>query len=100
MARDRTQGKGDGPPTLSVCLIARNEADRLRSALDSVRDVAWEVVVVDTGSTDGTIDVALSWGARGCGRPCDQRGRLVAKEERWNQSHATIPTQSSGMGSS
>ncbi len=50
-------------PTLSVVLVAQNEADRL---LDTLRSVAWadEVVVVDGGSHDGTQEVALAWGAR------------------------------------
>lgn len=43
-------------PTLSVVAITRNEATRIRRCLESV---AWadEVVVVDSGSTDGTADV-------------------------------------------
>jgi tetratricopeptide (TPR) repeat protein len=50
--------------TLSVCMIARNEAPRIAGAIESVVEVADEVVVVDTGSTDETIPVALSAGAR------------------------------------
>ncbi|RYG25551.1 glycosyltransferase [bacterium] len=49
---------------LSVCLIVLNEASRLREALDSVREVADEIVVVDTGSTDGTPEFAASLGAQ------------------------------------
>lgn len=49
---------------LSVCLIVLNEASRLREALDSVREVADEILVADTGSTDGTADLAASLGAR------------------------------------
>jgi hypothetical protein len=49
---------------LSVCLIAKNEATRLAGAIDSVRGVADEVVVLDTGSTDGTVELAKSLGAR------------------------------------
>lgn len=49
--------------TLSVCLIVRDEATRLAAALASVRAVADEVVVVDTGSTDGTPALAASLGA-------------------------------------
>ncbi len=43
---------------LSVCLITRNEASRLAAAIESVRAVADEVIVNDTGSTDGTIELA------------------------------------------
>jgi tetratricopeptide (TPR) repeat protein len=50
--------------TLSVCMIVRNEAAILSKALVSVRDVAQEIVVVDTGSSDTTIEVARAHGAR------------------------------------
>jgi glycosyltransferase involved in cell wall biosynthesis len=48
---------------LSVVILAKNERDRLPGALDSVA-FADEVVVADTGSTDGTLDVARLAGAR------------------------------------
>lgn len=50
--------------SLSVCLIVRDEAARLGDAIASVRSVADEIVVVDTGSTDGTPELAASLGAR------------------------------------
>lgn len=49
---------------LSVCLIARNEQVSLPRALRSVVSVADEIVLVDTGSTDRTVEVALDCGAR------------------------------------
>jgi tetratricopeptide (TPR) repeat protein len=48
---------------LSVCMIARNEEDNIVRALESVRGLADEIVVVDTGSTDDTRRVAKSFGA-------------------------------------
>ncbi len=48
---------------LSVVILAKNERDRLPAALDSVR-FADEVVVADTGSTDGTQEFARLAGAR------------------------------------
>jgi len=48
---------------LSVAIIARNEEERLPACLESVR-FADEIVVVDSGSTDGTVAVAESYGAR------------------------------------
>ncbi len=48
---------------LSVVLIVKNEEDRLPGALESVA-FADEVVVADTGSTDGTAGVARRGGAR------------------------------------
>ncbi|HHW45019.1 MAG TPA: glycosyltransferase family 2 protein [Desulfotomaculum sp.] len=53
-----------GGPTVSLCLIARDEEHCLASCLDSVRSLVQEIVVVDTGSTDRTVEVAASRGAR------------------------------------
>lgn len=50
-------------------MIVKNEAERLPIALGSVRRIADEVVVVDTGSTDDTAAVAASLGARVVSHP-------------------------------
>lgn len=52
------------PPTISLCLIARNEAANLPRLLISAYEAVDETVVVDTGSTDRTIAVAESLGAK------------------------------------
>src|SRR5688572_2895484 len=49
---------------LSVFIIARNEADRLGETLRAVRGLTDDLVVVDSGSTDGTQVLAESLGAR------------------------------------
>jgi tetratricopeptide (TPR) repeat protein len=49
---------------LSFCMIARNEANRLARCLSSVRAVAAELIVLDTGSTDDTVTIAQSFGAQ------------------------------------
>ncbi len=49
---------------VSVCMIVRNEEQTLPYALRSTLGLADEVVVVDTGSTDGTLAVAREYGAR------------------------------------
>jgi len=51
-------------PLLSLCMIVRNESAVLARCLDSVRGLADEMVVVDTGSTDGTQEIARGHGAR------------------------------------
>lgn len=51
-------------PSVSLCMIVRNEADNLRPCLEPVRNLCDEVVVVDTGSTDTSREVAASLGAR------------------------------------
>lgn len=43
---------------LTVCMIVKNEADSLADCLRSVEDVADDIIIVDTGSTDDTIEVA------------------------------------------
>ena len=45
-------------PKLSLCMIVRNEAANLSGALDSVVSVVDEVVIADTGSTDGGLAIA------------------------------------------
>ena len=50
-------------PTLAVCMIAMNEGKRLPAAIASITKIADRVIVVDTGSTDDTIEVARSLGA-------------------------------------
>ncbi|MDN3718133.1 glycosyltransferase family 2 protein [Roseibium salinum] len=49
---------------LSAFIIARNEADRIARPIESVRGWVDEVVVIDSGSTDGTIAVAERLGAK------------------------------------
>lgn len=51
-------------PTLTVCIVAKNEESNIGAALTSVRSVADEIVLVDTGSTDRTIDIAQAFGAK------------------------------------
>jgi len=54
----------DSPlPRLSLCMIVRNERADLPSCLDSVRGLAEEMIIVDTGSTDGTQEIARLRGA-------------------------------------
>jgi glycosyltransferase involved in cell wall biosynthesis len=48
---------------LSLCMIVRNEERNLARCLDSVRDVAGELIVVDTGSVDATPRIAAGYGA-------------------------------------
>ena len=50
--------------TLSACIIARDEEEVLGRCLDSLRGIVDEIVVVDTGSVDGTIALAEGYGAR------------------------------------
>ncbi|HHV53909.1 MAG TPA: glycosyltransferase [Firmicutes bacterium] len=51
-------------PTVSACLIVKNEEQFLGGCLGSLRGVVDEIVVVDTGSTDRTVEIAQAAGAR------------------------------------
>ena len=51
-------------PRLSIIMIVKNEAHCLAQCLDSVREIADEIVVGDTGSTDNTPSIAREKGAR------------------------------------
>jgi hypothetical protein len=53
-----------GRPRLSLCLIVRDEARFLQGCLASVAGLADELVVVDTGSTDDTVQIARAAGAK------------------------------------
>lgn len=46
--------------TLSVCLIVRDEAELFPDCLESVREVTDQLVVVDTGSRDSTVQFAAA----------------------------------------
>jgi glycosyltransferase involved in cell wall biosynthesis/tetratricopeptide (TPR) repeat protein len=50
-------------PSLSVCLIVRNEEEHIGRCLASVKDIATQIVVVDTGSSDRTVAIAKEYGA-------------------------------------
>jgi tetratricopeptide (TPR) repeat protein len=49
---------------VSLCLIAKDEEANLLACLQSVADLVDEIVVVDTGSTDRTKEIAAAFGAR------------------------------------
>jgi glycosyltransferase involved in cell wall biosynthesis len=60
---------------ISVYIVAYNEEAKLQAALESV---AWadEIVVVDSGSTDGTVELAERFGARVVQIPFEGFGKL------------------------
>ncbi|HTR33832.1 MAG TPA: glycosyltransferase [Gaiellaceae bacterium] len=50
--------------TLSLVMIVKDEEEMLPGCLDAVREAVDEMVVVDTGSTDRTVEIAESFGAK------------------------------------
>ena len=53
-----------GRATVSLCMIVKDEARHLPAVLQSVRPLVDEIVVVDTGSSDRSADIARVFGAR------------------------------------
>ena len=51
-------------PLLAVCLIVKDEEKMLGDCLQSVADIANEIIVYDTGSTDKTMEIARQHGAK------------------------------------
>ena len=49
---------------ISACVITKNEEKNLPKWLDSMHQAADEIIVVDTGSADGTVAIAESAGAK------------------------------------
>ena len=47
--------------TISVCMIVKNEEDKLGTCLESLKDIADEIIIVDTGSTDKTKEIAYKY---------------------------------------
>ena len=73
-ARNRVTARPDAmsaTPLLSAAIIVKDEADFLQTCLTSIADVCDEIVVVDTGSTDASVEVAASFGAVQDLRPWD-----------------------------
>lgn len=53
-----------GSMTLSVIIIAQDEADRITTCLESVKEIADEIIVLDSGSSDGTVDISRRYTER------------------------------------
>ncbi len=47
--------------TISLCMIVKNEESFLARCLDSVKDLVEEIIIVDTGSTDKTKEIAYKY---------------------------------------
>jgi (heptosyl)LPS beta-1,4-glucosyltransferase len=70
---------------VTVLIPCRNAAETILTCLDSVRDMADEILVADAGSTDHTLDLVREFG--GC-RILERSSADDASFEAWAQSHA------------
>jgi len=52
------------PLLLSLCMIVKNEEKNIARCLDSIKNIVDEIVIIDTGSTDQTIQKAKEFGAK------------------------------------
>ena len=50
--------------TVSLCMIVKNEENCLEACLQSVKSLVDEIIIVDTGSTDSTLDIAKAYHAK------------------------------------
>jgi len=56
--------KNDKRPLLSLCMIVKNEEKNIGECLKSAQGLADEIIIADTGSTDKTVEIAQSYGAK------------------------------------
>ena len=67
MSKKKTKKKYSGPPKpmvrLSQCMIVKNEEKNIEKALGWAKNLAFEQIVVDTGSSDRTVELAEKMGA-------------------------------------
>lgn len=71
-------GTKDQPrDTVSVCMIVKNEEKVLGDALKSISEMADEIVLVDTGSTDKTLEIAQNFAENG------YKGNMIIDHFEW-----------------
>ena len=73
-------------PSLAVVILTYNEERHIARAIDSVRALATEIVVVDSFSRDRTVELAAAAGARVLQNPFVTQ----AKQFQWAMDHAGL----------
>lgn len=66
---EKTLQTNQRKPSISLCMIVKNEEACLDRCLKSVHEFVDEIIVVDTGSTDRTVEIAAAYGAKICHHP-------------------------------
>ena len=80
--------QGGAPPSLTIIVLTLNEHLHIRRCIESVQGLAQRVVVVDSGSTDDTVQIASSLGATVLEHPFVN----YAMQLNWALNHAPIDT--------
>ena len=62
--KEMSQKSGPNNPTLSLCMIVKDEEESLPTCLESIKDYVDEIIIVDTGSTDSTVEIAERYNAK------------------------------------
>ena len=80
-------------PTISAVVIGRNEGERLRRCLDSVRAMAslpdgHEIIYVDSGSSDSSLQIAAECGAQTIELNAARPGAASARNAGWRVARA------------
>lgn len=104
---------------ISVCIITKNESENLKKCLKALKPYPFEIVVVDTGSADDTMDVArrytdriyeFTWiddfsAARNFAAKCASNDILfpidtdeILNELDWEQLQAAVSTHPESVG--
>jgi len=73
-------------PRISVCMIVKNEEEFLDNCLKSVHEYVDEIIIVDTGSTDGTVEIAQKYTDKIYFHPCENN---FSKHRNQSLSYAT-----------
>lgn len=88
--------------SISLCMIVKDEEKVLARCLDSVKDAVDEIIIVDTGSRDGTKEVAGGYTGYIYDFPWQddfpQQGTKLFPKRRWSTVCGWMPTMSCRVG--
>ena len=91
-------------PTISVVVIGRNEGERLRRCLDSVRAMAslpdgHEIIYVDSWSSDSSLQIAAECGAQTIELNAARPGAASARNAGWRVARIRTKSRSFSLAS-
>ena len=69
-------------PSLSLCMITKNEEKNLADCLNSIKSIVNEIIIVDTGSADNTKNIAKKFCDMRVSSPCLRERRASSRSTR------------------